>query len=159
VDKRTSIVILLGAVVSLSIVFLYVNHQTQISKNGFGIYLTQNDFKVISDADVQNYNMTSHELTLTNECAERMKKMKEPLRGDFMIIIDGKEDLQGVFVPPIISRSYPSTDVVIVFPTFEESYKIMKIQMGYPWDQAIGLDPRENSRIIQHFEKTERLIR
>lgn len=157
-DKRTSLAILLGVVVPLVVVF-YVSYQTQLSNNGFGIYLTKNYLKVVTDADVQYYNLTSHDLILTNECAETMKKMKEPLIGDFVIMINGEEDLRGVFVPPIVSRSYPSTDVVILYPTFEMNYKTMKIQMGYPWDQPTGQDPRGNSKIIPYFEVTGRLIR
>ena len=79
--------------------------------------------------------------------------------GDFVIIIDGEEDLHGVFVPPIVSRSYPSTIVVIVYPSFMSDYKTMKIQMGYPWDQPTDHDSRQNSKIIQHFEKTCKLTR
>jgi len=158
VDKRTYLAIFLGVVVPLSAVWFLANYQTQLSQNGFGIYLTQNNFTVITDSDIQNYNMTSHDLILTNECAETMKRMKEPLSGDFVIMIDGEEDLHGLFVPPFVSRSYPSTTVVIIYPTFEENYKIMKIQMGYPWDQPISQDPRDNSKILQYFEKTGRLI-
>jgi len=157
-EKRTFLVILSVAVVSLFILWFYVNHQMQPSKNGFGIYLSENSVQVISDADVLYYNRTSHEMTLTNECAERMKNMKEPLHGGFVVKLDGEELYRGTFVPPIVSRSYPSTEVVIVYPSFSESYSTMKIQMGYPWDQPTGQDPRNNTKILQHFEKSGRLI-
>jgi hypothetical protein len=158
VDKRTSLAVILGVVIPLSAFLICVNYQTQLSKNGFGIYLTQNNYQVITDADVQYYNKSTHELILTKECVEAMKKMKEPLRGDFVVMIDGEEDLHGVFVPPIVSRTYPTNEVVIIYPTFDMNYTTMKIQMGYPWDQPTSQDPRENSKIAQHFEKTGKLI-
>ena len=112
---------------------------------------------LLSDIDIETYNATSHELTLTEKCASRLK-MGESLIGDFKIIIEGKEDITGIFVPPFVSRSYPSTIVVIVYPSFDSDYKIMKIQMGYPWDQPIGNDPRETSKMVQYFKKTSKLI-
>ena len=57
--------------------------------------------------------------------------------------------MRGLFVPPITSRSYPSSQVVIMYPTFEMNYRVMKIQMGYPWDQPVSLDPRDNPRIAE----------
>ena len=156
-EKNTPLVILLVAVVSLAAFWFYLDHQTQPSKNGFGIYLSQNNAQVISDADVQYYNGTSHQITLTDACAERMRNMKGLLQGDFVVKIDGEEAYHGIFVPPIVSRTYPPTEAVIVFPTFSESYSTMKIQMGYPWDQPTAQDPRNNTKILQHFEKSGRL--
>jgi len=45
--------------------------------------------------------------------------MREPIMGDFVIVVDGEEDLRGVFVPPVVSRSYPSTVVVIQYPSLD----------------------------------------
>jgi hypothetical protein len=129
------------------------------SEEGFVIILTEDDSMLVSDVDIQRYNSTNHELTLTDDCANRMKEMREPLIGEFIIIIDGKEDLRGIFVPPVVSRSYPSTEVVIVYPSFMSDYKTMKIQMGYPWDQPTDYDPRQNSKMIQYFDITGRLTR
>jgi hypothetical protein len=158
VKKSTPIIILLATVILLSVVWNYV-YPPRNSEEGFGIILTEDDSKLVSDVDIQRYNSTSHELTLTDECANRMKKMREPLMGDFIIIIDGKEDLRGIFVPPVVSRSYPSTEVVIVYPSFMSDYKTMKIQMGYPWDQPTDHDPRQKSKMIQYFDITGRLTR
>jgi hypothetical protein len=158
-DKRTAIAVILGVIIPLCTVLFIANNQHQLPANEFRIVLTKTQLNVVTDADVRYYNATSHELSLTKECANTLKAMKEPLVGDFMIIIDGEEDLHGIFVPPITSRSYPSTEVVITYPNFESNYETMKIQMGYPWDQPIGQDPRANSKILQHFEETGRLIR
>ena len=157
-NKVTPIAILLVTVIIVSVACNYM-HSPRYNEEGFSIILTKDESRLLSDSDIQRYNATSHELTLTNECADRMKKMREPLMGDFVIIIDGEEDLHGVFVPPIVSRSYPSTIVVIVYPSFMSDYKTMKIQMGYPWDQPTDHDSRQNSKIIQHFEKTCKLTR
>ena len=158
-DKRTSIAVVLGVIIPLCAVWLSATYQQQSPENGFSIILTKTHLNLVTDADVRYYNVTSHELTLTKECADAMKAMREPLMGDFVILIDGQEDLHGIFVPPITSRSYPSTEVVITYPNFESNYEIMKIQMGYPWNQPISQDPRESSRIAQHFEETGRIIR
>jgi len=47
-----------------------------------------------------------------------------------------------------------------LYPTFRSiNYRVMKIQMGYPWDQPSGPDPRENPRIIDYFEGSGKMIR
>jgi hypothetical protein len=158
VNKITPIAILLVTVIIVSVAWNYM-HSPRYTEEGFSIILTKDESRLLSDSDIQLYDAASHELTLTDECADRMKKMREPLMGGFVIIVDGEEDLRGVFVPPMVSRSYPSTIVVIVYPSFMSDYKTMKIQMGYPWDQPTDHDPRQNSKIIQHFEKTGKLTR
>ncbi len=80
------------------------------------------------------------------------------LSGNFTIRVNGEVELRGIFVPPITSRSYPPSQVVIMYPTFELNYRVMKIQMGYPWDQPIAPDPRDNPMITQYFEESGKLI-
>jgi len=158
VNRITPIAILLATVIIVSVAWRYM-HPPGYYEEGFTIILTKDGSKLLSDADIQRYNAASHELTLTEDCADRMKRMREPLMGDFVIIVDGEEDLRGVFVPPVVSRSYPSTEVVILYPSFDSDYRTMKIQMGYPWDQPTEVDPRRSSKMIQHFDKTGRLTR
>ncbi len=84
------------------------------------------------------------------------------LHGNFTIVVNGEVELRGIFVPPITSRSFPSSQVVIMYPTYELNslnYRVMKIQMGYPWDQPVALDPRDNPRIAEYFEGSGKLIR
>lgn len=159
-DKRTSIAIILGVLAAFSI-WLLITYQSP-TQTEFGIILTQNNTKVISNSDIRFYNASSHEFTLTSECAERLKPMGWRLSGIFNIVVNGKVELTGLFVPPTTSRSYPSSQVVILYPTFESTsmnYLLMKIQMGYPWDQPVNPDPRDNPRINEYFEKYGKLIR
>ena len=156
--KRTSILILLATVIIVSLVRNYV-YSPRRSTSGFSIILTNDDSKILSDKDVQSYDVSSFKLILTEECANRMKKMKEPLTGDFIITINGEEDLHGIFVPPVVSRSYPSTEVVIIYPSLPSDYNTMKIQMGYPWDQSTENDPRRDSKMNQYFEENGKLTR
>ena len=158
-DKRSSIATILVAVAALSLWFVMMN-QSRFKSGEFSIYLTKDNLKVVSDSDIQYYNASSHELTLTSECAERLKAMGWQLSGNFTMVVNGEEVLSGLFVPPIVSRSYPSSQVVMLYPTFESvNYRVMRIQMGYPWDQPSDPDPRENPRIIDYFEGSGKLIR
>jgi hypothetical protein len=119
-------------------------NQSQFPLGEFSIYLTKDNIKVVSNTDIQYYNASSHELTLTNECSERLKPMGWRLAGNFTIVVNGEVELRGIFVPPITSRSYPSTQVVIMYPTFELNsinYRVMKIQIRgislSPWTPVI----------------------
>ena len=160
-NRRTPIATTLGILAALSFWLLLIN-QSPTHTGEFAITLTQNNTMVVSDSDIQSYNVRSHEFTLTSECAERLKPMGWRLSGNFTIGVNGEVELMGIFVPPITSRSYPSSQVVIMYPTFELNslnYSVMKIQMGYPWDQPMALDPRDNPRIAEYFERSGKLIR
>ena len=160
-DRRTSIAIILGIAAALSLSLIMI-HESPTQTGEFAITLTLNNTKVVSDSDIRYYNVTSHEFTLTSECAERLKAMGWRLAGNFTILVNGEVELRGIFVPPITSRSYPTSQVVMMYPTFglnSMNFMVMKIQMGYPWDQPVGLDPRENPRIADYFERSGRLVR
>ena len=156
-DRSSSLATLLGIMAALSLWLIIVN-QSQFFSGEFGIYLAKNNTKVVSDSDIQHFNASSHEFTLASECAERLKTMGWRLAGNFTIVVNGEVELSGLFVPPITSRSYPSSQVVIMYPTFEMNFMVMKIQMGYPWDQPVAPDPRDNPRIVEYFERSGRLI-
>lgn len=155
-NKNKFLIILIVIAISISVIWNY-RELFQYSVHGFSVVLTDEGSMLLSDMDIESYNATSHELTLTDKCANRLK-MGESLIGDFKIIIEGKEDITGIFVPPFVSRSYPSTIVVIVYPPFDSDYKTMKIQMGYPWDQPTGIDPKQTSKMVQYFNETSKLI-
>ena len=160
-DRRTFTATILGIVTALSL-WLIMIYQSPTHTGEFAIILTLDNTKVVSDSDIRYYNVTSHEFTLTSECAESLKPMGWRLAGNFTIVVNGEVELRGIFVPPITSRSYPSSQVVIMYPTFELNslnYRIMKIQMGYPWDQPVAPDPRDNPRIAEYFKRSGRLIR
>jgi hypothetical protein len=156
-DRRTSIATILGIVTALSL-WLIMIYQSPTHIGEFAIVLTLDNTKVVSVSDIRYYNVTSHEFTLTSECADRLKAMGWRLAGNFTIMVNGEVELRGIFVPPITSRSYPSSQVVMMYPTFELNYRVMKMQMGYPWDQPVALDLRDNSRIAEYFERSGKLI-
>lgn len=147
-----------GLMVALSL-WVILSLQFPFSVSGFEIFSTQDNNIVVKDADIASYNLASHELTLTAEATERLKRMMGYLEGQFTIIVGGEEVLNGIFVPPVISRSYPSSEVVITYPTFDSNYSVMRIQMGYPWDTPVAPDSRDDPRIANYFQVTGRLIR
>ena len=160
-DRRSSTATILGIVTALSL-WLIMMYQSPAPTGEFAIILALDNNKVVSDSDIRYYNVTSHELTLTSECAERLKPMGWRLSGNFTLVVNGEVELRGIFVPPITSRSYPSNQVVIMYPTFDLNsinYRVMKIQMGYPWDRPVALDPRSNPRITEYFDVSGKLIR
>jgi hypothetical protein len=157
-DRRSLFAVFFGLIAALTL-WVVLSLHSPFTVGGFGIVSTGDSTIVVQDGDITGYNVTSHELLLTAEGAERIKEAKEYLAGPFTIIVGGENVLCGIFVPPIISRSYPSSQVVITYPTFDSNYGVMKIQMGYPWDEPVNPDPRDDLRIAQYFEATGRLIR
>jgi len=157
-DTRSLFAAFFGLIAALSL-WMVLSLQFPFAVDGFGIISTRDSTIVVKDADIASYNAARHELILTTECAERIRGTKGYLEGPFTIIVGEEEVLNGIFVPPIISRSYPSSQIVITYPTFDSNYSMMKIQMGYPWDEPVSPDPRDDPRIANYFEATGRLIR
>ena len=155
--RRTLFATFFGYVAALSL-WVVLSIQSPLPVGGFAIITPQDGSIVVKDGDIVSYNAISHELILTGECVERIRGMKGYLEGSFAITVDGEEVLSGIFVPPIISRSYPSSQVVIIYPTFDSNYSVMRMQMGYPWDGLVSQDPRDDPRIAQYFEATGRLV-
>ncbi len=156
-ERRTLIAAFFGLMAALSL-WLVISLQSPFAVGGFGIVLPRDGTTVVKDADIASYNSTSHELILTSDSAERIRGVKAYLEGPFTIFVGGEEVLSGIFVPPITSRSYPSSQVVITYPTFDSNYRVMRIQMGYPWDDPVSPDPRDDPRITQYFGATDRLV-
>jgi len=163
-DNRSTIASVLGVVAAVSLWFA----MTQLAPpyvGEFAIILSKDNTKIVTGPDILYYNPDSHEFTLTDECAERLKPMGWRLSGEFKIIIDGESVLGGVAVPPTVSRSYDIHQVVLLYPTFDKSsmnYSEMKLQLGYPWDQSALLDsvnPLDNAKIVGFFERSGRLVR
>jgi hypothetical protein len=157
-DRRSLLAVFFGLTTALSL-WVILSLQSPFAVGEFGIVSSRDSTIVVKDRDIAGYNLTSHELILTVEGAERIRKVQGFLGGPFTIMIGGEEILDGLFVPPIISRSYPSSQVVITYPSFDSNYGVMKIQMGYPWDETVSNDPRNDPRIAQYFEATGRLTR
>lgn len=157
-ERRYLIATFFGLVAALFL-WLFLSQQFSFATNGFGIISNLDGTIIVNDGDISGYNATFHEFILTTECAERIKKSKGYLEGPFTINVGGEEVLNGIFVPSIISRSYPSSQLVIIYPSFDSNYGVMKLQMGYPWDEPVNPDPRDESKITKYFESTGRLIR
>jgi hypothetical protein len=157
-DKRSIFATFAGFTLAILLCFA-ISSQSTFIMGSFGIVLTREGTVVVSDADIKAYDAVTHELFLTDECAQRLRDTRGYLEGPFTVIVNGDEIINGLFVPPIISRSYPSSQIVITYPTFDSNYGVMKIQMGYPWDEPVSPDPRDNPRVGQYFEATGRLLR
>ncbi len=151
---------ILGVVFAFSLWYA-ISQTTPVAGSEFVIALGRNNTVVVSDSDILSYSASSHELRLTNDCADRLKPMGWRLSGDFKIIIGGEPVLAGVVVPPIVSRSYEANQVVLLYPDNDMDYTVMKLQMGYPWDMSIALssiNPLDNALIVSHFRDAGKLI-
>jgi hypothetical protein len=125
-------------------------------KGEFCLYKLENNQLIISDVDIISYNKTSHEIRLTIEAVKKIEEIQTDLYGQFVIKINGNEVYKGTFVPPYVSRSYDSTEIIIV-PIIEDN--IIRIQMGYPATEVSGEDPRNNVSLFEHFDKTNKLTK
>jgi hypothetical protein len=130
-----------------------LSHQLEGS---FGVFLSENNTLVISDEDIVWYNMTSHEIKLTEGGVAKIEGLKVSVFGSqFKVKIDGEEIYNGTFMTPFSSVPLPPSDVVI--ETFVQNNTI-RIQVGYPSSQPTGEDPRINSKIFSHFQNINKLV-
>jgi len=125
-----------------------------ISEERFGIYLLENDELVISDNDIIWYNKTSHEIKLTGEGIEKIAALRMSAHGEpFAVKLDNRVIYTGSFWSMVSSVS--SSGVVIM----AHGNNIIKIYTGYPApDFFVGVDPRNDNEIFDHFQKIGKLI-
>jgi hypothetical protein len=151
---KTTLVILVIAVVVVAGIF-YFTSQLIGSTERFGIYLLKNNEQVISDEEIVWYDKNSYEIKLTDEGAEEIKALKVPVTGSpFVIKIDGKEIYEGSFWVSFSSLSYSG----IVIDTLLIQNNTISIDQGYPSSAFFeGVDPRNDPRIIDNFQKLGKL--
>jgi hypothetical protein len=154
-DNRSLAAAVVGVAAAVLLCFT-ISSQAPVYGAGFSIMLTQDASTVLSDADIVSYSASAHELRLTPECEARLEKGRY-LAGPFTVVINGETVLSGTFVPPFVSRSYPSSEVVIMSPSFDLDYGVMKIQLGYPWAEP-GAPELDDGKIVAYFASAGRLV-
>jgi len=159
--RRVWIGFLLVGLASISALLFFSNYMMQPSEAGFKIYFLQNNALLISDADILSYNWTSQEMAITPEASDRLTEMEDLYSfTGFVIKIDGEEIYRGIFrqvtmsalpASPRISILYPSA-----FPPFE-STNYEAIRMFWPFFQPPNDQPVNNAKILNYFEKINKL--
>lgn len=139
----------------------------QDNQGAFEIYLLSADFVgeendedqvcankeelILSNSDIQSYDLESHEIRLNQAAFERLSPMQ--LAGKPFVVCANQDPIYtGEFMALFMSRS--SEGVVILWPPMEEDAPIMQIQLGYPGpDFYTGEDPRSDKRILKALEQ------
>jgi len=102
---------------------------------------------ILSEGDILSYTWATHEMTLTEEAAERLQALHPPTQGRaFAVCVDGAPIYAGAFWPGYSSQSFDGVtiDPILVHP----ENPVAQIQLGYPGpDFFRGDDPRSDERI------------
>ena len=156
--KRLWLFFLLVLIVSVIAGWLFRGYLTQPSEAGLRIVSLESNEVLISDADVLSYNLTSQEITITDQASDRLTALGDSLyrfTDGFVIRIDGEEIYRGVFrmaihsaipSPPKISILYPS----MLFPSETENRNA--IRMFYPTFEPPSNQPEKYAKFVQYFK-------
>lgn len=148
-------VLLITAIVFavVTVYWLFLSHQ---ANGSFGIFLLENNKQVLSDEDIVWYNLTSHEIKLTQAGAAKIENLSVPVYGSqFAAKLDDKVIYNGTFMTPISSVSIPPS-VIVIETQFQNC--TIRVQIGYPSTQPTGEDPRINSELFSHFQYINKLV-
>lgn len=107
---------------------------------------------VISDADIMNYDFTTHTLRLTPEALARLPR--PPVSGTpFVVTAEGEQIYLGVFTTWASSMSFAVPSIVADGRmSTNRSRMAVVIDRAYPTAQfGVGPDPRNDPRIRQGF--------
>ena len=154
---KATLAILAIAVILATGIFYFAS-QLRGSTERFGIYLSKNNGLVISDEDIVWYDMDSYEIKLTDEGIEKIQTLKvesvtygEP----FAVKIGNQEIYDGSFWTPISSVSYCG---IVIETLVNMTENTIKLEKGYPSSDFFeGIDPRNDPRILDHFQKLGKL--
>ncbi len=135
----------------------YLTNQMRASSERFGVYLQNSNEPVISDDEIVWYNKSSHEIKLTEEGVKKIQalKVEDVTYGDpFVLKIGDQEIYNGSFWTPISSIPYHGIAIVNLVNTPDNT---IKLDMGYPSGSLQDADPRNDTRIFDHFQKLGKL--
>jgi len=152
---KTALIILVIAVVVVTGIFCFTS-QLRGSTERFGIYLLKNNELVISDEEIVWYDKNSYEIKLTDEGIEKIQTLEVGSYGEpFVVKIGNQEIYDGSFWTPISSVSYHGIVIETLVNTTDNTIKLEK---GYPSSDFFeGIDPRNDPRILDHFQKLGKL--
>jgi len=116
------------------------------------------DQPVISINDIIAYHEITHELTLTAEAYERIRKLDVPVHGrSFVVCVNRGPVYWGAFWTPI--SSVPFNGITIVKPLrADHEGNTIKLDLGYPSPKFFeGEDLRSSSIVMQSLKQAGKL--
>ena len=141
---------------------------------GFAIYLTKDniapsklealshvdiaDQPVIGLNDIVSYNITNHEITLTENGMKNITDLRVPTTGtSFLVCINRSPVYWGAFWTPISSQSF--NGVTIEIPLGTQDTGTITIALGYPSQSFFrGADPRNDPTVMNSLKQAEKMI-
>jgi hypothetical protein len=101
---------------------------------------------VIGPEDLVAYDAATHTMSLSVEAYERVRELFAAGAVPFVVTVDGERIYSGVFVSPLLSRSFDS--VVMLDPLALDPPRL-QLSLGYPGPVVFtGEDPRADPRIL-----------
>ena len=151
---KVSLIILIFAILVVA-AGLYLIDRSGVSSEEFGIYLLENNERVISDNEIVWYDKISYQIKLTEEAAKKISSLEVPVAGSpFVAKIDSKVIYTGSFWGSFSSLSYSG----IVIDALRIQNNTISVDLGYPSSQFFeGDDNRNDPRILDHFQKLGKL--
>ena len=106
--------------------------------------------------DILSYDKSSHEMTLTDDAAERLRALDVPVSGrPFVIRVAGKPIYAAAFWTPISSMGF---DGVIIMQPLHPDQQTVRLELGYPSATFYaGQDPRGDPRIMDALDRAGKL--
>ncbi|MEM0053582.1 MAG: hypothetical protein QXL89_05300 [Nitrososphaeria archaeon] len=134
-----------------------INLQFQFQK-GFEIYLSDTNELVFSDKDIIFYNRTSHQIKLSKEGLDRIKKMNL-YHKLFVAKLNGKEIYKGAFWSEIDSISFSGIVMIDILAVQHGLTDTLRIEPCYPSIEFCdGKDLRNNSELFDYFQSIGKLV-
>ncbi len=155
--------VVLVVLISISTVWALGSYVRKPSEEGFGIYSLKDNTLLISDADVLSYNWTSQEMAITAQASERLNQT-EDLYGylpGFVVRVDGVEVYRGIFREITMNAIPASPNISIIFPSVilpSGSANYGAIRWFFPFFQPPSDQPANNTKLLQYFEKAQKLV-
>lgn len=111
---------------------------------------------ILSSADIVSYLKDTHEMTLTEEAAQRIEHVETTTLGRPFVVCVGRERIySGAFWPMWSSASYDG--IVIEVPLMNK--QTIQLRRGYPSAQHFrGPDPRSDPRVLRTLRQSGKTI-
>ncbi len=162
VRKRLVWIALLVALLASSLVVAFYVEDVPRSAQGFRVYSIGGNTLLLSDDDVLSYNWTSQEIGITPQAALRLNQTGDLYSWTGVSVrIDGEEVYQAVFRKASMDAVPAPPRISILFPSYApppELANYSAIRLFYPPCQPPSDLAASNAKLLQYFQRTDRLV-
>ncbi len=133
-------------------------------EKGFVLALSDGSVPLLSEADIVSFNLTSQEITLTDNASERLANLGNGLynfNSVYIFRVNGEEVYQGIFRSAIMSAVPSPPKIAVLYPSFDyltNQENNHAIRLFYPNFEVPSDQTENNAKLAAYFQEAGQVV-